>query len=129
MKPPVHPISKSALIPVLLTHPSGVTQTYWVSLKRFMEERNRGTPIQRIPREEHKDIIVPEQIAPVWQMEFEENMEDFGVAGLDIKKDRYEVELVSEVRVKKNGVLVDTYPVKVNRGKVARAILKKLMRQ
>lgn len=128
MKPPVHPITKTALIPVLYTHPDGVTQTYWVSLKRFMEERKKGTPIQRIPRKKHKDITVPEQEAPVWMQEFIENLEDFNVAGLTVKKDKYEVELISKIEIKKNGVLIETYPIKVNKEKVARAILKKLMR-
>ncbi len=127
IKTPVHPITKTALIPVLYTHPNGVTQTYWVSLKRFMEERQRGIPIQRIPREKHVDVFAPEQEAPIWMMEFIENLEDFNVAGLTVKKDKYEVELVTEVRVKKNGELINTYPVKVNKKKVARAILKKLM--
>jgi len=124
---PVHPATKTGLIPVIITRPDGITQTYWVSLKRFMEERNKGTPIQRIPRKEHKDITVPEQVAPIWMQEFIENIEDFNVAGLTVKNDKYEVELVAEVRVKKNGKLIKTYPVKVNREKIARAILKKLM--
>lgn len=129
VKTPVHPISRYPLIPVILTHgPTGIQQTYWISLKRFMEERQRGTPIQRIPREKHIDVFDPEQEAPTWMMEFIENLADFNVAGLIVKEDRYEVELVSEVHVKKNGVLIDTYPVKVNKERVARAILKKLMR-
>ena len=127
IKTPVHPIAKSALIPVLYTHPNGVTQTYWVSLKRFMEERNKGTPIQRIPRKEHKNIMVPEQEAPVWMQEFIENLEDFNIAGLTVKQDKFEVELITEIHVKKNGTLVKTYPVKVNKEMIARAILKKLM--
>ena len=128
IKTPVHPITKTPLIPVILTHgPTGIQQTYWISLKRFMEERMRGTPIQRIPRKEHTDIIVPKQIAPEWMVEFIENLEDFGVAGLDVKQNKYEVELVTELHVKKNGKLIKTYPVKVNREMVARAILKKLM--
>ena len=128
VKTPVHPISRTPLIPIILTHgPTGIQQTYWVSLKRFMEERQRGTPIQRIPRKEHRDITVPEQVAPVWMQEFIENIEDFGVAGLTVKQDKFEVELITEIHVKKNGKLVNTYPVKVNKEMIARAILKKLM--
>lgn len=127
MTTPIHPVSKTPLIPVIRTHPDGRQQRYWISLRKFMEDRNRGVSIQRIPREEHKDIMVPEQKAPVWQMEFEENFMDFGVAGLEIGKDKYEVELISKIEIKKNGKLVHTYPVKVNRKTIARAILKKLM--
>ena len=125
---PIHPPSKSPLIPVIRIHPDGRQQRYWVSLKRFMEERERGTKIQRIPRKQHKSVLVPEEKIPVWEMEFLENMEDFGVAGLEIKSDKFEVEIKAEVTVKKNGELVNTYPIKVKREAVAREILKKLMR-
>jgi len=129
IKSPVHPISRTALIPTIITHPNGVSQTYWVSLKRFMEERNKGTPIQRIPRKKHKDVAVPEQKAPDWMMEFIENLEDFKVAGLKIDGNEYDVELIAEVRIKKNGKVVAVHPVQnINIEEIARAILKKLMK-
>ncbi len=128
MTTPIHPPRRAALIPIILTHPNGTTQTYWVSLERFMKERERGTKIRRIPRKKHKDIKVPEQDAPDWMVEFIENLEDFNVAGLEVEKDKFEIELVAEVRVKKNGELVNTYPIRVKKEQVAREILKKLMR-
>jgi len=127
IKAPVHPIAKSALIPVLYTHPNGVTQTYWVSLKRFMEERNKGTPIQRIPREKHRSVIMPSEDAKDFESEFIENFIDFGVAGLEIKENKYEAELIAKVEIKKNGRLVKIYPIKVDRKKIARAIIGKIM--
>ena len=126
MSTPIHPVSKTALIPVIRTHADGTQQRYWISLRKFMDDRERGVMMQRIPREEHTDITMPEQKAPVYQMEFIENIMDFGVAGLEFKKDKYEVELVAKVEIKKNGKLIRTYPVKVNRKIIARAILKKI---
>jgi len=126
---PVHPPFKEARIPVLITKPDGSTQTYWVSLKRFILERNKGTPIQRMPRKTHKDVAVPEQKAPDWMMEFIENLEDFKVAGLKIDGNEYDVELIAEVRMKKNGKIVGTYPIQnINIEQIARAILQKLMK-
>ncbi len=125
---PIHPISKTALIPVVYTHANGVSQTYWVSLERFMKERNRGAMIQRIPRKEHKDVAVPEETAPEWEVEFIENLEDFNTAGLKIDDDEYVVELVAEVRIKKNGKNAGTIKIKeLDREKIAREVLKKLM--
>lgn len=123
----IHPVSKTALIPVVRTHSDGSQQRYWISLKKFMRDREKGVVMQRIPRKEHEHITIPEQEAPVWMQEFIENIEDFNVAGLTVRKDKYEVELIAEVHVKKNGKLIKTYPIKVNKEMVARAILKKLM--
>jgi len=126
--PAPSPITKGGvLIPVLMTHPDGTTQTYWMSLKRFMDERNKGMRVKRIPRQEHKSVKVPKAPAMEYEMEFIENLEDFGVAGLAVGKDKYEVELVTEARVKKNGKPLKTYPIKVNKQQVARALLVKLM--
>ena len=111
-----------------MTHPDGRQQRYWVSLERFMKERGKGVMIRRIPRKEYDDIAVPEEEAPEWQMEFIENLEDFNVAGLKIDDNDLEVEIVAEVRVKKNGKPVGTFPIKVDKESVAKAILKKLMR-
>ena len=127
MTTPIHPVSKTALIPVIRTHADGTQQRYWISLRKFMDDRERGVMMQRIPRETHTDVTVPEQEAPVYQMEFIENMIDFGVAGLEFKKDKYEAELIAKVEIKKNGKLIRTYPVKVSREMIARAILKKVL--
>jgi len=110
-----------------MTHPDGSTQTYWMSLKKFMDERNKGMRVQRIPRQEHKSVKVPKAPALEYEMEFIENIEDFGVAGLAVGKDEYEVELKTEVIIKKNGKEFKTYPIKVNKQQVARAVLAKLM--
>lgn len=127
MTTPIHPATKTARIPVLITKATGETQTYWISLKRFMEERERGTKIQRIPRKQHRSVVTPEEKIPVWEMEFIENMEDFGTAGLEIGSNKFEVEIIANVTVKKNGKLAGTYPIKVKKEQVAREILKKLM--
>lgn len=92
-----------------------------------MEERNKGIPIQRIPREIHDSVIMPEEDAKEFEMEFIENFMDFGVAGLKIGEDTYESELIAKVEIKKNGKLIHTYPVKVNKKTVARAIIGKIM--
>jgi hypothetical protein len=126
MPAPTHPTG-GVMIPVIRTHPDGSTQTYWMSLKKFMEEREKGAKVARIPRQEHKSVVVPKAPAKEWEMEFIENIEDFGTAGLSLGNDKYEVELVTEARVKKNGKLIKTYPIKVNRGQVARAVINKLI--
>lgn len=125
---PIHPISKTPLIPVIRTHPDGGQQRYWISLKRFMEDRGKGVMMQRIPRKEHTDIAVPDQLAPVWEMEFIENLEDFDSAGLEIDGNKYEVELKAYITVTKNDKNTKTYPLKLNKEEIARAVLKKLMR-
>lgn len=126
MPAPVHP-GRGVMIPVILTHPDGTQQTYWMSLKRFMEERNKGMNVKRIPRQEHTSVRSPKKPAETYEMEFIENIIDFGVAGLEVGKDRYEAELVCKVNIKKNGKHIKTYPVKINREQVARAILAKLL--
>jgi hypothetical protein len=98
-----------------------------MSLAKFMEQQEKGYKVKRIPREEHKSVVVPNEPAKEWEMEFIENFEDFGIAGLSLHKDKYEVELISKVQVKKNGKLIKSYPVKVNRGQIARAIINKLI--
>ena len=129
MSIPIHPISKTALIPVIRTHPDGRQQRYWISLKKFMEDRDAGVSMSRIPRKEHKDVAVPEQKAPDWTVEFIENLEDFKVAGLKIDGNEYDVELIAEVRIKKNGKVVAVHPVQnINIEEIARAILQKLMK-
>lgn len=126
---PIHPISKTALIPVIMTHPDGRQQRYWISLERFMKERNRGIRVQRILRKEHKDVAAPKETAPEWESEFIENFEDFNTAGLKIDEDEYVVELVAEVRIKKNGKAAGSIKIKqLNREAIAREVLKKLMR-
>lgn len=127
MTTPIHPPKKTALIPIILTHPDGRSQTYWISLKRFMEEREKGTPIRRIPRKEYQSVLIPDKPAADYEIEFIENLVDFNVAGLEIKDNKFEVELIYEVRVKKNGKHVGTYPIKLGREEIAKAILKKIL--
>ncbi len=128
MSTPIHPISKTALIPVIRTHPDGRQQRYWISLKKFMEDREKGIEMQRIPRKEHVDVAVPEKEAPIWEMEFIENLEDFNSAGLIIDNDKLEVEIVAEVHVIKNGKQIKTYKIKkLDREAIARTVLKKIM--
>jgi len=126
MPAPVHPTG-GVLIPVIRTHPDGSTQTYWLSLEKFLEQQEKGYAVKRIPRQEHESVVVPKGPAKEWEVDFIENFEDFGVAGLSLHKDKYEVELVAKVQVKRNGKLIKSYPVKVNRGQVAREIINKLI--
>lgn len=121
------PISKGPLIPVIKTHEDGTQQRYWVSLKKFMEEQEKGYKVKRIPRQEHTSVVVPKEPAKEWEVDFIENLEDFGVAGLSLNNDKYEAELITKVQVRKNGKLIRTYPVKVNRGLIAREIINKLI--
>ncbi len=128
MASPIHPISKTALIPIILTHgPTGVSQTYWISLKRFMEERAKGTPIQRMQRTEYDSVVLPGQKPAIWETDFLENLQDFDGAGLKIGEDEYKVEIISEVRITKNGKLFDTYKLKTDKLKIARGIIKKIL--
>lgn len=93
-----------------------------------MEEREKkGIKVQRIPRKEHKNIKVPTKEAEPYEYEFIENIEDFGVSALEIGKDKYTVKLVAEVTVEKNGKHIKTYPLKVNKERIAREILAKLL--
>jgi hypothetical protein len=124
---PIHPAFKQARIPVLITYHDGITQTYWMSLKNFMEMREKGMDIKRIPREEHTSVVLPGQPAASWESEFVENFEDFDTAGLQIHEDKYEVELVNEVRVKKNGKPFHTYKLKTDKNQIARGIIKKII--
>lgn len=117
----------SPRIPIILTKKDGTQQTYWTTLENFMKARERGMPIQRIPRKEHKSVRTPDEKAPVYEMEFIENLMDFNVAALEIGEDKFEAELICEVRLKKNGKHITTYPVKVNKEKIARAVLSKIM--
>ena len=121
------PTKISPRIPIILTKPDGTQQRYWTTLENFMRAREKGRDVQRIPRKEHKSIRVPDQTAPIHEMEFIENIMDFNVAGLEIGEDKFEAELICEVQLKKNGKLISTYPVKVNKEKIARAILSKIM--
>jgi len=123
----IHPARKKPLIPVIRTHPDGKTQTYWISLEKFMEERNRGVKLQRIPRKDYMSVKVPEEPASQYEVEFIENIVDFDVAGLDIDKDRFEVELIAEVKVKKNGKHIATYPLKLDKEQIARAVLQNIL--
>lgn len=93
-----------------------------------MEDRGKGVMMQRIPRKEHTDIAVPDQLAPEWMVEFIENVEDFNSAGLEIDGNKYEVELKAYITVTKNDKNTKTYPLKLNKEEIARAVLKKLMR-
>ncbi len=129
MPAPIHPVGHGTMIPVILTHPDGTTQTYWMSLKKFMEERNKGMKVKRIPKQEHKSIVLPGQEATEYEIEFIENIMDFDVAGLQIQNDKYEVEVIAKVNIKKNGKPFQTYPIKVNKEQVARAVLAKIMGQ
>jgi hypothetical protein len=124
---PIHPQESTALIPIVLTHPDGKTQTYWISLKRFMEERAKGTPIRRIQRTDYTSPTLPGQQPALWETDFIENLQDFNTAGLKIDDDEYIVEIISEVRVKKNGKSFATYPLKNDKMKIARGIIEKLM--
>jgi len=137
MTPPIYPTEKriplpmpavrKPLIPVLRTHPDGTTQTYWISLEKFMEERNRGIKLQRIPRKDYMSVKVPDEPASEYEVEFIENIEDFGVAGLEFEKNKFEVELIAEVRIKKNGKLISTLPLKLNKEQIARAVLQRIL--
>jgi len=127
MKPTQHPIDKSALIPIIITHPDGTSQTYWISLKRFMEERNKGTNMQRIPSKKHESVIDPGKEAEPYESEFIENFAQFKRAGLKIKDDTYEIEMVAEVKITKNGKVISTLPLKLDKEQIARESLKKIM--
>ena len=124
---PVHPQKPVALIPIILTHPDGRAQTYWISLTRFMEERKKGTPIKRIQRDEYTSVTLPGQKPAEWEIDFIENLQDFKTAGLKVGDDEYEVEVISEVRVKKNGKSMKTHQLKIDGSKIARGILAKIL--
>lgn len=127
MVTPIHPARKKPLIPVLRIHPDGTTQTYWISLEKFMEERNKGAKLKRIPRKDYMSVKVPAEPASEYEVEFIENIIDFDVAGLEVKNDKFEVELVTEVRIKKNGELIETLPLKLNKETIARAVLARIL--
>ena len=123
----IHPPHKKPLIPVIRTHADGFTQTYWISLEKFMQERNRGIKLKRIPRKDYMSVKVPEEPASEYEVEFIENLMDFNVAGLEIEDDKFEVELIAEVRIKKNDELTAIYPLKLNKETIARAVLQKIL--
>jgi len=125
--PIIHPARKKPLIPVIRIHPDGTTQTYWISLEKFMEERNKGVKLKRIPRKDYMSVRVPAEPASEYEVEFIENLVDFDVAGLEVDKDKFEVELVAEVRIKKNGESLTTLPLKVNKEQIARAVLARIL--
>lgn len=127
MTSPTHPINKSALIPVIITHPNGVQQTYWISLKKFMEEQEKGTKIKRIPQKEHKSVINPGKTAKTYEEEFIENFIQFDKAGIKVGNNEYTTELVSKVIVKKNGKKIDTLVVRIDKEKLARELLENLL--
>ena len=117
----------SPRIPIIITKQDGSTQRYWVSLENFMKMREKGYNLKRIPRKEHKSLRVPEENASDYEIEAIENIMDFDITGLEIGEDKFEIELIHEVRVKKNGKYIKTYPIKVNKEKIAREILSKII--
>jgi len=127
MTSPIHPSRRKPMIPVLRTHPDGTTQRYWISLEKFMEERNKGVKLKRIPRKDYMSVRVPTEPASEYEVEFIENLVDFNVAGLEVDENKFEVELIAEVRIKKNGESLTTLPLKVNKETIARAVLARIL--
>lgn len=122
------PIKKiSPRIPIILTKPDGTQQRYWTTLENFMKSRDKGMKIKRIPRKKHESVRHPKEPAEDYEMEFIENFMDFGEAGLKIAEDMFTAELNATVTIKKNGNVVNTYNVKIDKENLARAILEKIM--
>lgn len=117
----------SPRIPIVIQKRDGTEQVYWISLVRFMELRNKGYKIRRIPRKDYQSVRAPGKAAPDYEMEFIENIIDFGLSGLKFGEDVYSAEVVAKVEIKKNDVLLETFNIVINKEKLAREILEKII--
>lgn len=109
---------------VVIRKKDGSPQHYWVTDESITKLKRKGVEIEKVGSPAAPPLG---KFPELYEEDFIKNFIEKDAAGLRFGPDVYETQLYARVEIKKNGKVIMELPLKVDRNKLARSVLDKLI--
>lgn len=116
-----------AKIPVVIQKANGVEQTFWVSFDNFKRLKSRGIGVRRVDSTGGPSVLsTTGKFSRQYEDQFIQDFTRAGKAGIKLGPDTFTGEMTAVVDIKKNGETIRKLAIKLNKEKIARAVLENI---